>query len=73
MPSITCSNDKCGQDIEFSLSDLNIEESESSGNHTTQYSGTGTFKCKNCGNETEVNCVWDELDDTGEVLSIEIH
>jgi len=72
MPTVTCSNDECGQDIEFNLSALDIEDSQPSGNHTTQHSGSGTFECQNCGVETEVSCVWDELDDTGEVLSIDI-
>lgn len=72
MPTITCSNDECGQDIEFYLSILEIEDSQPSGNHTTQHSGSGTVECASCGAETEVNCVWDELDDTGEVLSIDI-
>ncbi len=72
MPTITCSNDECGQDIDFDISSLDIEQSESSGNHTTQYSGSGTFECADCGTETEVNCVWDEVDDTGEILSFDI-
>lgn len=72
MPTTTCSNNECGQNIEFDLSALEIEESESSGNHTTQYSGSGTIECKNCGSETEVSCIWDVLDDTGEVLSFEM-
>lgn len=72
MPTITCSNNECGQNIEFDLSALEVEESESSGNHTTQYSGSGTIECKNCGSETEVSYIWDVLDDTGEVLSFEM-
>lgn len=72
MPTITCSNNECGQNIEFDLSALEVEESESSGNHTTQYSGSGTIECKNCGSETEVSYIWDVLDDTGEVLSVEM-
>lgn len=72
MPTTTCSNDECGQDIDFDLSTLDIEDSESSGSHTTQYSGSGTIECPNCGAETEVSCVWDVLDDTGEVLSIDV-
>lgn len=72
MPTTTCSNDECGQDIEFNLSDLEVENSESSGNHTTQYSGSGNFECPNCGTETEVSCTWDVLDDTDEVLSVDM-
>lgn len=72
MPTTTCSNEECGQDIEFDLSALDVEGSESSGNHTTQHSGSGTIVCKNCGSDTEVSCAWDVLDDTGEVLSIDM-
>lgn len=73
MPTIKCCNDECDENIEFNLSTLEIDDSEPSGNHTTQHSGSGTVKCAICGTETEVNCVWDELDDTGEVLSIVTH
>ncbi|SDI50424.1 hypothetical protein SAMN05444503_11397 [Pseudomonas sp. BS3767] len=72
MPTTTCSNEECGQDIEFDLSALDVENSESSGSHTTQYSGSGTIECQNCGSETEISYVWDVLDDTGEVLSIDM-
>ncbi len=71
MPTITCSNEKCGAEIEFDLSQLEIEESQPSGNLTTQHSGSGILKCKNCGAETEVNCLWDELNDTSEILSVD--
>lgn len=71
MPTITCSDPECGAEIEFDLSELEIEDSQPSGNHTTQHSGSGAVKCKSCGAETEVNCVWDELDDTGEILSVD--
>lgn len=71
MPTITCSNEECETKIEFDLSELEIEESQPSGNHTTQHSGSGTVKCKACDTETEVNCLWDVLDDTGEMLSLD--
>lgn len=71
MPTITCSNDECSEEIEFNLSELEIEDSQPSGNHTTQHSASGEVSCKNCNSQTEVNCVWDELDDTGEILSLD--
>lgn len=70
MPTITCSNNKCDQAIEFNLSNLEVDDSEPSGNHTTQYSGSGIVQCSKCDKETEVRCIWDQLDDTGEILSI---
>lgn len=72
MPSITCVNEDCGADIPFNLSQLNIEDEEPSGNHTTQYSGSGEFTCQDCNSETSVTCVWDEENDTGEILSLDI-
>ncbi|CAM4145853.1 hypothetical protein SHAQ108633_15985 [Shewanella aquimarina] len=71
MPTITCSNDECGKEIEFSHSDLKVEDSEQSGNHTTQYSASGKVSCNNCNSQTKVSCVWDELNDTGEILSFD--
>lgn len=71
MPTITCSNNECGMEIEVNISEIEIEDSQPSGNHTTQHSGSGTVKCKNCGTETEFTCVWDESDDTDEILSFE--
>lgn len=71
MPTIICSNEECGAEIKFDLSQLEIENSQPSGNHTTQHSASGEVVCKNCKTETEVNCVWDELDDTGEILSLD--
>ncbi|WP_022654556.1 hypothetical protein [Aquaspirillum serpens] len=71
MPTITCSNDECGAEIEFDLTQLEVEQSEPSGNHTIQYSGFGEIVCKACSTVTEVNCVWDQVNDTGEVLSID--
>ena len=71
MPTITCSNDECRIDIKVNLSEIEIEDSQSSGNHTTQHSGSNTVKCKSCQTETEFTCAWDELDDTGEILSFE--
>lgn len=71
MQTITCSNDECGVEIEFDLSIVKVEESQNSGNHTTQYSGSGSVECKECTTETDFSCLWDELDDTGEVLSFE--
>lgn len=67
MPIVTC--EECGKEIAFSISDLDIDESQPSGNHTTQHSGSGTVICESCGTETEVSCTWDELNDTGEILS----
>lgn len=71
MPKITCGNDECAAEIEFDISIIEIEDSEPSGNHTTQHSGSGSVECKNCETETEFSCVWDELDDTGEILSFD--
>ncbi|NVZ07940.1 hypothetical protein HW932_01520 [Allochromatium humboldtianum] len=71
MPMITCSNEECGAEIKFDLSQLEIEDSQPSGNHTTQYSASGEVLCNKCNTETEVNCVWDELNDTGEILSLD--
>lgn len=71
MPTISCSNEECGVEIKFDLSQLEIDDSEPSGNHTTQHSGSGTVKCKSCNTETEISCVWDELNDTGEILSVD--
>lgn len=70
MQTIKCSNDECREEIVFSLSELEIEDSQPSGNHTTQHSASGEVLCKKCNSQTEINCVWDELDDTGEILSL---
>jgi hypothetical protein len=71
MPTITCSNENCGAEIKFDLSQLEIEDSQPSGNHTTQRSASGKVACTICKTKTEVNCVWDELNDTGEMLSLD--
>ena len=71
MLTTTCSNEECGAEIEFGPSQLEIEESQPSGNHTTQHSGFGIVKCNSCGAEKEINIVWDELNDTGEILSVD--
>jgi hypothetical protein len=71
MPTVTCENDECGAEIEVDLSKLDIEDSELSGNHTTQYSASGEVECKICSTVTEFSCIWDELNDTGEILNFE--
>jgi hypothetical protein len=71
MPKITCSNEDCVVEIEFDLFQLEIEASQPSVNHTTQHSAFGEVVCKRCNTKTEVSCVCDELNDTGEVLSID--
>lgn len=71
MSSITCGNDECDAEVECDLSALEVDESQKSGNHTTQHASSGEIECKVCGHINVVSCVWDELDDTGEVLSCE--
>ncbi|MGR5209334.1 hypothetical protein ACPV4A_02200 [Vibrio rotiferianus] len=69
--SIDCPNEDC--DETFSVSTADFEsESESSGNHTTQYLETGFVSCPKCKTEAEVEVLSDLLDDTGEVLSQEV-
>lgn len=67
MPTITCSNAKRS---EFNFSQLEIGNSQQSGNHTTQHSTTGEVICNSCRSQTEVNYVWYELDDTGETVGL---
>lgn len=69
MQTVTCINEECLATITFNLSDLEIEDSQPSGNHTTQHSGSGMVECTACGTENELNCIWDVLNDTGEILS----
>ncbi|MDM7858963.1 hypothetical protein [Thiopseudomonas acetoxidans] len=71
MRTVTCSNEECGADIEFGLEQLEIEDSQPFGSHTTQHSSSGAVVCENCNSATDVRCVWDELNDTGEILSID--
>ena len=71
MQTILCSNEECGAETQFDLSQLEIEESQPSGNHTTQHIGSGIVKCKSCYTDTEVSCTWEELNDTGEILSVD--
>lgn len=70
MPTITCSNEECGAKIEFDISQLEIEESQPSGKHTTERSASGYIFCKTCNTDTEVNCAWDEFNETGEILEL---
>lgn len=72
MPQITCFNEECGEDIDFDFSMLEVDESEESGEHTTQHSGSGEIMCRECGEINFVSCVWDELNDTGEILSFDL-
>lgn len=72
MQTVTCSNEECGEDVGFDISDLDIEDSAESGNHTTQHSASGTVVCKKCDTETSFSCLYDELDDTGEILSFQV-
>lgn len=67
----TCSNENCDFDLEIDITQLDIEESETSGNHTTQYSGSGTMMCPECNTENEIDATWDVLNDTDEILSID--
>lgn len=72
MQTITCGNEECGTEIEFDLSQLENVDSQPPGNHTTQHSGSGNVVCNDCTTEREFNCVWDEVNDTGEILSCEV-
>jgi len=72
MPSIECINEECGIEFNFDLAQLDKESNGSSGSHTTSYTYTGEVKCPECGCDQDVECITDELDDTGEILTIEI-
>jgi len=66
--NVTCTNKKCK--IEFQLEINNLSrDSNRSGNHTTQHLISGTIYCPSCSNEMEIEYLYDELDDTGEILS----
>ncbi|OZS41836.1 hypothetical protein [Photobacterium sanguinicancri] len=67
-----CSNEACLQEIDIDLSLLDCESNGSSGNHTTSYTYTGVITCDNCQIEHEVTINTDEVDDTGEVIDINI-
>jgi len=67
-----CLNVECTHEPQIDLSSLDCESNGSSGNHTTSYTYTGFIVCDKCKTECEVTVITDELDDTGEVLSIEI-
>ncbi len=71
MPSIKCSNEKCGIEFDVVLAQLDKESNGSSGNHTTSYTYTGEVKCPECECSQNVGYITDELDDTGEILTIE--
>ena len=68
---ITCDNDECNKEFKLDITDFEIE-SERSGNHTTQHLAEGTVFCPDCENEMEIKYLYDELDDTGEILSEEL-
>ena len=69
--TITCTNVKCKKEFTLKIDNLEME-CNSSGNHTTQCLATGTIYCTLCNHEMEVQYLFDELDDTGEILSEEI-
>lgn len=71
MPSIDCSN--CETEFDVDLSLLERESNGSSGNHTSSFTYTGAARCPHCQYENEVSFLTDELDDTGEILSIEFN
>lgn len=67
-----CRNETCINELEIDLSSLDCESNGSSGTHTTSYTYTGLIICDDCQAEHDVIIHTDELDDTGEVLSIDI-
>ncbi|CAA2950567.1 Uncharacterised protein [Enterobacter cloacae] len=71
MPSIECSNEECGIEFDVVLAQLDKESNGTSGNHTTSYTYTGEVKCPECECSQDVEYITDELDDTGEILTIE--
>lgn len=71
MPSIECSNEECGIEFDFDLAQLDKESNGTSGNHTTSYTYTGEVKCPECKCGQDVEYITDELNDTGEILTIE--
>ncbi|KAF7763115.1 hypothetical protein PUND_b0450 [Pseudoalteromonas undina] len=69
--SIDCPNEDCGAAFSVNTDDFE-SQSESSGNHTTQYLETGSVNCPECETEANVEVLSDILNDTGEVLSQEV-
>ena len=68
---VTCTNEKCLHEITVNEAILE-SEGNSSGNHTTQYSLTGTIDCPICKNTMEISYLSDESDDTGEILTTDL-
>lgn len=69
--TINCKNEKCEKEFQLKIDNLEIE-CNSSGNHTTQCLATGNIYCPHCNHEMEIEYLFDELNDTGEILSKEI-
>ncbi|MFA6177928.1 MAG: hypothetical protein WC694_03510 [Candidatus Paceibacterota bacterium] len=69
--TITCTNEKCSKKFEVDNTDLEIIPSPS-GNHSTQYLASGTIYCPSCTHEMEIEYLFDEVNDTGEILSEEL-
>lgn len=62
--SVNCPNDECGHEINVNTDDFD-NQSEPSGNHTTQYLEEGSVICPKCKCEFNVEVLSDLLDDTG--------
>jgi len=69
--NITCNNENCLEEFKLDITDFEVESSPS-GSHTTQHLASGTVSCPVCKSEMEIKYLYDELNDTGEVLSEEI-
>lgn len=68
-----CSNETCMNELKVNLSTLDRESNGSSGTHTTSYTYTGVITCDDCQTENEVTVDTDEVDDTGEIVSMDIY
>ena len=69
--NIICTNKNCSKEFKLNIVDLNLETSISE-NHTTQYLATGTIYCPFCKHEMEIEYLFDEVNETGEILSEEV-
>ncbi len=67
-----CRNETCLNELEIDLSALNCVSNGSSGTHTTSYTYTGLVICGDCQTKHDVIINTDQLDDTGEILDIDI-
>ena len=68
---IECTHEDCGISFEIDLNELEQESNGSSGSHTTSYTYEGTVSCPE-NHEQEVCIITDEVDDTGEILEVNV-